>query len=114
LITGYQAASALFVADKLGLIELLENGRKSADELALATGTHPPALYRFLRALATIDLLEEHSEGSFSLGPLSGDFKNAVRIDDLCYPVWAELSFSLKTGKAAFPIGCDTAEHAPP
>ena len=58
LVTGYQAARALLAAHELGLVELLESDSKSAEELAHATRTHAPSLYRFLRALSTIDLLD--------------------------------------------------------
>ncbi len=103
LVTGYQAARALLAADELGLVELLEGGSKSAEELAQATGTQAPSLYRFLRALSTVDLVEEDSEGRFSLGPLASGLRDAARIGVESYRAWAELPFSLRTGKPAFP-----------
>lgn len=103
IITGYQAARALLTADELGVVTLLEDGSKSAEELAEATGTHSPSLYRFLRALSTIDLVEEDSHGQFSLGPLASGLRDAARIGVESYRAWGELSFSLRTGKAAFP-----------
>ena len=103
LVTGYQAARALIAADELGVVKLLESSSKSAEELAYATGTHAPSLYRFLRALSTIDLVEEDNEGRFSLGPLASGLRDAARIGVESYRAWAELPFSLRTGKPAFP-----------
>jgi hypothetical protein len=102
LVTGYQAARALLAADELGVVRLLESGSKSAEELAHGTGMHAPSLYRFLRALSTVDLIEEDSEGRFSLGPLAGGLRDAARIGVESYRAWAELPFSLRTGKPAF------------
>jgi len=103
LVTGYQAARALLAADELVVVELLEGGSKSAEELAHATGTQASSLYRFLRALSTVDLVEEDSEGRFSLGPLASGLRDAARIGVESYRAWAELPFSLRTGKPAFP-----------
>jgi len=72
LVTGYQAARALLAAHELGVVELLESDSKSAEELARATRTHAPSLYRFLRALSTVDLLEEDSEGRHMSNPGNG------------------------------------------
>jgi methyltransferase family protein len=44
---------AVYVAAKLGIPDLLQNGQLSSDEIAHATGTHPRALYRLLRALSS-------------------------------------------------------------
>lgn len=103
LVTGYQVARALLAADELGVVELLEGGSKSAEELACATGTQASSLYRFLRALSTVDLVEEDGEGRFSLGPLASGLRDAARIGVESYRAWAELPFSLRTGKPAFP-----------
>lgn len=103
LVTGYQAARALLAADELGVVELLESGSKSLEELALSTGTHAPSLYRFLRALSTIDLVIEDNEGRFALGPIANGLRDAARIGVESYRAWSELPYSLKTGQPAFP-----------
>ena len=90
-------------ADELGLVDLLESGSKSVEELARATGTDASSLYRFLRALSTVDLVEEDSERRFSQGPLASGLRDAARIGIESYRAWAELPFSLRTGRPAFP-----------
>src|SRR5882672_10934639 len=46
-------------AAELGIVDHLVGGPRSAAELARATGTHAPSLYRLLRALATLEVLAE-------------------------------------------------------
>ncbi len=59
LITGGWIAQAIGVAAELGIADLLIDGPKSGDELAQATGSHPRALYRLLRALAGVGVFTE-------------------------------------------------------
>src|SRR4051794_38148465 len=70
LTNGYQVSQAIHVAAVLGLADELAAGPRASDDLAAATGTHPGALYRLLRALAAVGLLEEHDERRFALAPL--------------------------------------------
>jgi hypothetical protein len=102
LILGYQAARALLAADELGLVELLGDGVKTAEELAQATDCDAPSLYRLLRALATIDLVAEDGDGRFTAGPLAPGLRDAARIGVESYRAWAELPHSLRTGEPAF------------
>ena len=103
LVTGYQVSRALLAADELGLVELLEAGPKSAEQLAGETGTHARSLYRLLRALSTVDLFVEDDAGRFSLGPLASGLRDAARIGVENYRAWAELPYSISTGNPAFP-----------
>ena len=52
MIIGFRISQALYVAAKLGIADLLNDGTKSVEELARASGAHPTALYRVLRLLA--------------------------------------------------------------
>jgi SAM-dependent methyltransferase len=70
LINGYQASQAIHVAARLGLADLLGSGAQSPAELAAATQTHPDALHRLLRALASIGVLEDREGGRFALAAL--------------------------------------------
>ena len=71
-------ARAIQVAALYGVADHLQDGPKSAVELAKLTQTHPDALYRLLRALATVGVFEEsntnaptNGERQFALTPLS-------------------------------------------
>src|SRR4051794_41759629 len=59
MITGYWVSQMVHVAARLGLADRLADGPKTADELATATGTHARALYRLLRALASVGVFSE-------------------------------------------------------
>src|SRR5579871_4220591 len=52
-------ARALYAAAELGVADILADGPRSVDEVALRTGTHARSLFRLLRALASCGVLEE-------------------------------------------------------
>ena len=61
---------SLHAASVLGIADLLADRPKTTDELADATGTHAPSLYRILRTLAAAGLLAEDTTHRFRLTPL--------------------------------------------
>src|SRR5690349_12575404 len=71
MMTGYWISKAIYVAAKLGLADLLAAGSLSSEELALATLAPAPALYRLLRALASVGIFSEEADGRFTLTPLA-------------------------------------------
>jgi SAM-dependent methyltransferase len=107
LVSGYWYTQTIYVATKLGIAELLKDGPKSAQELAHATGTNARALYRLLRALASISIFAEE-EGRFSLTPLAECLLDpstkamATMRGDFQYRAWGELLYSVQTGESAF------------
>jgi len=112
MITGYYAAQAIHAAAKLGIADQLRDGRKSSAELAQATGSHAPSLYRLLRALASVGLFDEDEQGRFALTPLGANLRTDV--PDSAHPLaivlnepwyhraWEDLLYSVKTGERAF------------
>jgi hypothetical protein len=107
LVSGYWYTQTIYVAVKLGIAELLKDCPKSAQELADATGTNPRALYRLLRALASIGIFAEEA-GRFSLTPLAECLLDpsakamATMRGDFQYRAWGELLYSVQTGASAF------------
>ncbi|MCA1738727.1 MAG: helix-turn-helix domain-containing protein, partial [Actinobacteria bacterium] len=71
MTNAFRASQAIYVAATLGIAELLEDGPRSVDELAQATGTHAPTLYRLLRALASVGVLTEEPDGQFGSTPMT-------------------------------------------
>jgi O-methyltransferase domain/Dimerisation domain len=67
MISGIHVSRAVYVAAALGIADLLADGPATASDLARATGTHEPSLYRVLRLLAALGVFEEHESRSFSL-----------------------------------------------
>ncbi len=71
LIMGYRMSQLLYVAARLGIADLLQDGPKSSEVLATQVGVHPHALYRLLRALANNGIFAESADRHFSLTPLA-------------------------------------------
>lgn len=111
-VTGFWTSRAVFVAAKLGIADLLQSGPKTAQELAEATGTHAPSLYRILRALTSAGLFKRESDDRFALTPLSETLVTGVpgsvrwfivsELGQEHYPAWGNLLHSVKTGEIAF------------
>ena len=59
MMTGYWVSQAIYVAAKLGLADLVAAGPVSCTDLAAASGSHAPTLYRVLRALASVGIFTE-------------------------------------------------------
>ncbi|QDT80961.1 Multifunctional cyclase-dehydratase-3-O-methyl transferase TcmN [Gimesia maris] len=111
LITGYWKSQSIYAAAKLGIADLLITGPQTPEQLAAATNTDASALYRLLRALASIGIFEENEAGEFALTPLAEplrsddpESKQALAImngEDQFRP-WCEIIYSLQTGKPAY------------
>lgn len=70
LLNGYQVTQAIHVAAVLGIADVLQQGGRSADDLAGETGTDPRTLYRLLRALAAVGVFREEGDRTFALTPV--------------------------------------------
>jgi ubiquinone/menaquinone biosynthesis C-methylase UbiE len=107
LVCGYWHTQTIYVAAKLGLAELLKDEPKPVPELARATGTNARALYRLLRALASIGIFAE-DQGRFKLTPLAECLLDpstkamATIRGEFQYRAWGELLYSIQTEKSAF------------
>lgn len=110
-VNGYQVSQALHVAASLGLADLLANGSRSTDELAAACGAHPDSLYRLLRALASIGVVDAEPERRFALTELGEELRSvpgsehahAIFIGrDYHWNAWSQLEHSVRTGEPAF------------
>src|SRR5687767_933718 len=66
---GYIASAALQVAVRLNIADLLADGPRSAADLAKATSVNEDALYRVLRALASLGVFTEVAPRTFGLTP---------------------------------------------
>jgi SAM-dependent methyltransferase len=67
MIWGIHISRCVYAAAELGIADLLADGLHSSEELAAATGTHEPSLYRVLRVLAALGVFEEHEDRRFSI-----------------------------------------------
>jgi len=111
LVNGYWNTQMVFVAAKLGLADLVKAGPRPAADLAAATSTHPKALYRLLRALASLGIFAEDAQGRFGLTPLADLLRSdvpasqrglAVMSGEEHYRAFGDLLYSINTGNIAF------------
>jgi hypothetical protein len=65
MIFGYAPARAISIVAELRIADLLADGPKTAEELALTTTSHPRSLYRLLRACASLGIFSEDSDKRF-------------------------------------------------
>jgi hypothetical protein len=111
MITGYAVSQAIFVVAKLNVAEQLAIGPVSVEDLARKAKADPDALYRVLRALASVGVFTETTPRRFSNTPMSeclrpgvpgSQHAGALMIASLCYPAFGELPWSTATGKPGF------------
>jgi hypothetical protein len=111
MATGHWVTRSLYAAARLGIADLLRDGPRSSDALAQATETDPAALYRLLRALASLGIFAEDTASQFSLTPLANslrsDVPGSMRAFVLAmggeweWQAWDQLLYSIKTGQPA-------------
>ncbi len=109
--SGYWITQSLYAAAKLGIADLLKNGAQNCDRLANLTNTDSRALYRLMRALASVGVFAESESGDFSLTPIAqglrSDIPGSMRDSILLgggeyYHAWGNLLHSLETGENGF------------
>jgi len=109
--TAYWLSSLVYTAAKINLADHLANGPQSAVGLAGATRTHPRALHRFMRTLASFGILAQNDDQTFTLTELGATLKKdapgAARSTVLtmaspwAWQSFGEFEYSLQTGKPA-------------
>ncbi len=112
IITDYWNSQCTYAAAKLGVADVLNDGPKPVEQIAKATGSHPPSLYRLMRALASSGLFTETQPRTFANTPVSeflrSDIPASMRwlaIAELGqdhYRGWGNLLHAVRTGEKAF------------
>jgi hypothetical protein len=112
MTTAYWTSQVIYVTTKLGIPDLLANRPQTSEALATATHTHAPSLYRLLRAVASLGILEEDETRRFALTPrgtlLRSDVPGSMRAwamllgEPWFRSTWDNLLHSIRTGDAAF------------
>ncbi len=111
ILNGAYVAGAVSCLAALGIPDLVEKGPKSPDELAKQIGANPQALYRLMRATASVGVLSEGPDGKFSETPLSAVLRTngnpslrALAImggREWHSRAWSDLEYCVRTGKQA-------------
>jgi len=112
LAIGYWIARLVHVAAKLRLADLLKGGPRTLDDLATAADVQPLALYRLLRALASVGVFAESKGRRFKLTPLAATLQTGVPgsmhgwalmiNENWGWDAWKELLHGVKTGEVPF------------
>lgn len=112
MITGYAVCQAIYTAAKLDIAELIAtNDNLSVAALAEKAGTDASALFRLLRALASVGVFKENEDGQFIMTPMAECLRYthphsvkamALGLGKVIYPAYQKLLYSVKTGKGGF------------
>jgi len=115
LVFGFFPSAVLSVAARLRIPDLVAGGPRSSDELAEATSTHAPSLYRLLRALAYLGILEETEPGRFGLTEMGALLRSDVPdsmwattqlfCGEHVWRAWGDLMAGVETGRPSHERG---------
>jgi len=112
LVDGFRVTQTIHACVDLGVPDLLAAGERTSDDLADASGADPSALYRLLRALASLGVLHEADGRRFSLTELGqplrsdvpGSLRGWVRLQgrDHLWRSWGNLANAVRAGENSF------------
>jgi hypothetical protein len=112
LLMGFRTTQLIHIAARLALADRLKEGPQDVATLAAATGAHPGALYRLLRALASMDIFAETADRRFELTALAqtlrsdvnGSLRNLAVLygEEWLWSAYGKTSHSVMTGLPAF------------
>lgn len=110
-LMGNRLQQAICVAAKLGIADLVKDHPKEIGELAQATESHAPSLYRLMRVLAERGIFAETEPGLFRTtrhaSLLQTDRSDSLRpvalwFGSVAYKVFGDLEYSVRTGQPSF------------
>ena len=105
---GFAPSCVLCAAARLGVADALGDAGRSASEVATACNADPTSMYRLLRAMAALGLLNETSPQHFRLTELGRPLRKDVPDSawaavvfwaDLLANFWSQLGECVRTGK---------------
>ncbi|WP_280831013.1 methyltransferase [Mycolicibacterium frederiksbergense] len=108
---GAWQTQALYAAVRLGIVDALQDGPQTADDVAGRIGTNPAATYRLMRALASRSVFTLGRDGRFALTrtgrALVSDAPNSMAPmlafigSPMHWEHWGSLEHSVRTGATA-------------
>jgi hypothetical protein len=112
LVWGHVISQALHVTVRLGVIDELAGGTKSAADLAHSVGADQAHLTRLLRTLTTLGVVREEADGRFSVteygAPLGANHPQSLRglalylASPFTWRAWGGLHDAIVNGGTAF------------
>jgi hypothetical protein len=108
---GLTIHQGLYAAAKLGVADVLQDGPRSTADLAGGLEVNEAALYRVLRALASVGVFEETAPRTFANTSLSSFLRTGVpgsirsflimRGSEFLFAPFGEILYSIQTGQPA-------------
>ncbi|NJD56822.1 MAG: methyltransferase [Nitrospirae bacterium] len=111
---GAWITQGVWVVAELGIADILAKGPQSAEELAEQTHARFDALYRVMRALASVGIFAQDADNRFSLTPISDMLRSDVAGSQRAFAImmgaefhttWGELLHTVRTGEQGFRKG---------
>lgn len=111
MVVASWSAQAIYVAAKLGIADRVAAGPRAVEDLAAETETSPDALYRVLRALASVGVFTEVAPRRFGMTPLAEGLRTNVPGSVRHLTMWygedvfrafGDILHSVRTGQPAF------------
>jgi len=112
LIYGFRTTQLVAVAAQLGIADALHDGPRTSASMAEAARVDAAALHRVLRALTSLGVLAETSDGRFASTPLSEllttESPKSMRdvaslyAEPWLWQTYGQLMHSVRTGESAF------------
>jgi hypothetical protein len=109
LLAGKWTTAAIAAAAELGLADVLAEGARSAEELAVVVGCEANGLMRLLGVLAGEGLLSVEEGGRYALTPLGAELRSGALRDlaryvgaPFTWAPWAHMADALRSGRSAF------------
>ncbi|HEV2292765.1 MAG TPA: methyltransferase [Tepidisphaeraceae bacterium] len=109
ILGGLWVARMVSVAAELGIADIIGEGQKTTEELAAATKTHAPSLYRLMRGLAGAGVFREDGHGVWTSTPLGKVLRSNVpgsmrstaitTMGQEHFAAWGALANCIKTGE---------------
>jgi predicted transcriptional regulator len=78
MAVGHYLSRAICLAAKLRIADLLKDGPRHFDDLALATGTNAASINRVMRLLTSVGVFDEKENGNFALTALGHALREDV------------------------------------
>jgi SAM-dependent methyltransferase len=114
MISGTHISRAVYLIAELGIPDLLADGPRSTTDLAQATETHEPSLYRVLRLLGSLGVLSEQPHARFGLTVLgerlrsdaAASMRSWARLVDQAgaFAAFEPIIETVRTGRPGFEI----------
>jgi hypothetical protein len=110
--TGFVISQSIYAAATLKLADqIAASGERTAADLATASGANEDAVFRLLRALASIGIFRETQPRTFALTPMAELLQSnhparlraaVIMLGETQYGPWGDVMHSMKTGLPAF------------